>query len=37
MSSDARHEAEQALIALVVGREFPQFSKQTYAPALHSI
>jgi len=35
MSSDARHEAEQALIALVVGREFPQFSKQTYAPALH--
>ena len=36
MSSDARHEAEQALIALVVGREFPQFSKQTYAPALQA-
>ena len=36
MSSDARHEAEQALTGLMVGREFPQFSKQTYASALQA-
>lgn len=36
MSNNTRHEAGQALTALVVGREFPQFSKQTYAPALQA-
>ena len=36
MSSDARHEAEQALTGLMVGQEFPQFSKQTYASALQA-
>ena len=36
MSSDAWHEAEQALTGLMVGREFPQFSKQTYASALQA-
>ena len=37
MSGDARYGAEQALIALVVGRELPQFSKQTYAPELRAL